>query len=124
MVAEPPFADATSYWDEPTYAQEKYIGPFTSGKYFLMQVKWTISNTIKFFGLLNLISISAFTILFCFIIYLYRRKKDHEVNDWLLLLTTFLYPSGYILIFIEWRYIWLLPITFLLMLAILLTWLI
>lgn len=34
MVAEPPFADATSHWDEPTYAQEKYVGPFTSGKYF------------------------------------------------------------------------------------------
>ncbi|MES2893997.1 MAG: hypothetical protein V4725_18400 [Bacteroidota bacterium] len=123
MVAEPPFVDATSYWDEPTYAQEKYVGPFTSGKFFLVQVKWTISNIIKFFGLLNLISICAVTILLCFIVLLYRRKKDHEDNDWLLLLTTLLYPSGYILIFIEWRYIWLLPIMLLIMAAISLTWL-
>src|SRR4051794_20736169 len=99
MVAEPPFDDAISYWDEPTYAQEKYVGPFTSGKYFLVQVKWTISNIIKFCGLLNLVSIFSFMVLLCFIVYLYRRKKDSGINDWLLLLTTIIYPSGYLLIF-------------------------
>ncbi|MEO6230982.1 MAG: hypothetical protein ABJB11_03510 [Ferruginibacter sp.] len=121
MVAEPPFADATSYWDEPTYAQEKYVSPFTSFKYFLKQVKWTISNTIKFCGLLNLISIFSFVVLLGFIAYTYSRKKLTEGNEWLLLITTILYPSGYLLIFIEWRYIWLLPITLLIMMGILLS---
>jgi hypothetical protein len=121
LVAEPPFTDATSYWDEPTYAQEKFVGPFTSVKFFFTQVKWTISNTIKFFSLLNLVSVFAFMTVICFIVYLYRRKKDDSVNNWLLLLTSLLYPLGYLLIFIEWRYIWLLPITILLMMAILLT---
>jgi hypothetical protein len=122
MVAEPPFADATSYWDDPTYAQEKYVGPLTSGKYFLKEIKLFISTTIKFFGLLNLVSIFSFLIFFCFIVYLYRKKREHETNDWLLLLTTLIYPSGYLLIFIEWRYIWLLPITILLMMAVTLSY--
>ncbi|MEO6720267.1 MAG: hypothetical protein ABIN67_07860 [Ferruginibacter sp.] len=117
MVAEPPYLDATSYWDDPTYAQEKYVGPFTSGKYFLKEIKLFISTTIKFCALLNLISIFSFLILCCFIIFLYRKKKDHDTNNWLLLLTTLLYPSGYLLIFIEWRYIWLLPVTLILMMA-------
>lgn len=121
IVAEPPFADATSYWDEPTYTQEKYVGPFTSFKYFLRQVKLTISNTIKFCGLLNLISICSFVILLGFIAYTYSRKKLTEGNEWLLLITTVLYPSGYLLIFIEWRYIWLLPVTLMIMMGILLS---
>ena len=123
MVAELPYPDATSYWDEPTYAQEKFIGPFTSGKYFLKEIKLVISNTIKFCSLLNLISIFSFLIFCCFIIYLYRKRKDNDTNSWLLLLTTILYPSGYLLIFIEWRYIWLLPVTLILMMAITLSYL-
>ncbi len=123
MVVPPPFADATSHWDEPTYAQEKFIGPFTSRKYFLQQIKLAISNVIKFSGMLNTLSICSFMTLCCFIIYLYRRKKDTGANDWLIMITTLLYPAGYILIYIEWRYIWLLPITILLMMAVLLSYL-
>lgn len=122
MVAEPPYTDATSYWDEPTYSQEKYVGPFTSVRYFLIQIKWTISNTIKFLGLLNQITVFVYLVLFSFLFYLYRQKTGGHYNEKLLLLTTLLYPSGYLLIFIEWRYIWLLPITILLMSAILLSW--
>jgi hypothetical protein len=67
---------------------------------------------VKFTSLLNTMSIFCISILIGFIIYLARRKKDSEANDWLLLLTTVIYAGGYLLIFIEWRYIWLLPITF------------
>lgn len=123
MVAEPPFPDATSYWDEPTYSQEKYVGPFTSVGFFLKQIKLTISNSIKFSGLLNQVTIFVYVILVGFLFYLYRKKRDWPVNENLLLFTTLLYPVGYLLIFIEWRYIWLLPVTILLMAAVLLTWL-
>ena len=123
MVAEPPFGDATSYWDEPTYSQQKIVTPFTSVHFFLAEIKWAFSNAVKFVGLLNLISVFFFVILLGFLIYLYRKKKETVTNEWLLLITTLLYPSGYLLIFIEWRYIWLLPILFLVMAAILITWL-
>lgn len=121
MVAEPPFGDATSYWDDPTYAQEKWVGPFTSFQYFLKEIKWTISNCIKFANGLSTMSVFAWLILTGFIIHLIRKKKDAPATEQLLLITSILYPSGYLLIFIEWRYIWLLPVTFSVMGAILLT---
>ncbi|MFZ4059095.1 MAG: hypothetical protein ACOYKE_13210, partial [Ferruginibacter sp.] len=70
MIAEPPFVDATSYWDEPTYAQEKLISPFTSAHFFFVQIKWTISNIIKFSGMLNTMSVFTYLIVFGFIFYL------------------------------------------------------
>lgn len=114
LVAEPPYPDATSYWDDPTYAQEKWVGPFTSPHFFLVQVKWWASNVLKFAGLLNQMTVFAWLILFGYAFWLYRSKQappGYWQLGWLFLL----YPAGYLLIFIEWRYIWLLPILLLLM---------
>ncbi len=122
LVAVPPYPDASSYWDEPTYTQKKIVGPFTAPVYFFREVKIVISNVIKLTGLLNTMSIFIFSILIVYLIYLYRKKKDAATNDQILLVTTLTYPFGYLMIFIEWRYIWLLPIVFILMLARLLTY--
>ncbi len=122
LVTAPPFSDATSAWDEPTYSQEKYYTPFTSVKHFSRQIKLFISNSIKLSELVNQISIFAMLILVGFLVYLFSKKQQAESAEWLLLLTTLLYPSGYLLIFVEWRYIWLLPITLLIMSSILLSY--
>jgi hypothetical protein len=121
MIAEPPFVDATSYWDEPTYAQEKLISPFTSAHFFFVQIKWTISNLIKFSGMLNTMSVFTYLIVFGFIFYLYKKRCVQPIkNELLIFLTGIIYPSGYMLLFIEWRYVWLIPILLLLMSGILL----
>jgi len=123
MAFDLPYTDATSTWDEPTYSQQKFITPFTSIHYFLVETKVTFSNFIKFGGFLNGISIFAFVILVGYLIYLYKKKKELFVNDELLLLTTMLYPAGYLFILLDSRYFWLLPISILLMSAILISWL-
>jgi hypothetical protein len=119
LVAEPPYTDATSYWDDPTYAQEKFVGPFTSMHFFAVQVKWWISNVLKFAGLLNQISVFAFLILLGFGFWLYRTPKLPP-SAWQLGWMLSLYPAGYLLIFIEWRYIWIIPVLLLLLAGILL----
>lgn len=121
MVAEPPYADATSYWDEPTYAQDKIITPFTSVRYFFKEIKWTTSNAIKLGHLLNDISVFSIVIAIGFAFYLYRKRREASLGEWLLMVFSFLYPLGYLMIFVEWRYIWLLPISYLFLGAILLS---
>ena len=123
MVSEPPFVDGTSTWDEPIYAQDKFVTPFTSFHYFLEEIRGTCDNTILFTKTLNDISIFSFAILIGFAVYLFKTKKETVATEWLLMATTIIYPVGYLFVAIDWRYFWLVSITLLLMAAILLTYL-
>lgn len=121
ITTPPPFEDATSVWDEPTYAQEKYFTPFTSIQHFKTQIKIVISTCIRYLSSLSTMSIFAFLILTAFLIHLLIQKQEADIREWVLYITTLIYPIGYLTIFVEWRYLWLLPITLLLLMAILLT---
>ncbi|MEO8762972.1 MAG: hypothetical protein ABI416_01735 [Ginsengibacter sp.] len=120
LVVAPANPQALAIADDPTYFQQHYITPFTSANYFFKQVKITIWNIFDYTRLLNEISIFAITILLAFSIYLYHRSgMNWQPNEVFLLITAILYPSGYLLIALEWRYIWLIPVVLLLMAAIL-----
>jgi len=122
LVVLPPNPYGLSISDDPTYFQKKYITPLTSSKYFFKQIKITLWNIIDFFRILNEISIFSITILLTFCIYLYYRyERNWQPNEIILLTTTILYPSGYLLIALEWRYIWLIPVMLLLMASIILS---
>lgn len=116
LIVPPPNPGGLSISDDPTYFQKNYITPFASSKYFFKQIKITLWNIIDYFRLLNEISIFSITILLAFFIYMYSVfKKKWKPNEVILLVTTILYPCGYLLIALEWRYIWLIPVMLLLM---------
>ncbi len=121
MVIAPPYKEAISYWDEPAYKKEKTLSPFNSAALFFKQIKLIGSNTISFSQILFSVSVFSFFILAGFIFYLFKRKKETTSGEWILLLTIILLPAGYLLIIIEWRYVWILSMLLLIAGCILLT---
>jgi hypothetical protein len=121
LIVPPRDHNAISIADDPTFFQKNYITPFTSTHYFLKQIKITVANIIEYFKLLNDISFLAITIsLFFLILVVAGLLKVNETINQLLLTTLLLYPCGYLLIAIEWRYIWLIPLLLLFMAGIIL----
>ena len=120
LVVPPPNQYALAIADDPTYFQKKYITPFNSTHYFLKQIKITIANVFEYARLLTNISFFSIAIFLAFAIYLLSKKKfENAGNEKIIFLSAFLYPLGYLLIAIEWRYIWNVPILLIIMAGIL-----
>ena len=121
LIVPPKDINALSIADDPTFFQYKYISPFTSLHYFFKQIKITLANFIEYSKLLNEISFLGIAIILGFVIYLNKNIfRNIAITNNLLLFTLLIYPLGYILIAIEWRYIWIIPILLLLMSGVLL----
>lgn len=120
LVVPPPNQYALAIADDPSYFQKKYITPFTSTHYFLKQIKITLANVFEYAKLLTSISFFSIAIFLAFAIYLLAKKRfKNAANEKILFLSAFLYPLGYLLIAIEWRYIWNVPILLIIMAGIL-----
>lgn len=117
----PPYKEAMSSWDEPVYKKEKTVSAFDSKELFVKQLKLAAYNTKEFSKLLLNISFFSFFILAGFLYYLFKRKKQTTVQEQLLFITMLLLPAGYLLVIIEWRYIWMLSILLLIAGSIVLT---
>lgn len=108
--------NALSIADDPTFFQKKYTTPFTSSYYLLKEIKNSIANVFEYARLLNEISFFSITIIAVFLfLILVDFKKRRDLKKILLLATVMLYPVGYLLIAVEWRYIWLVPLLLLIM---------
>lgn len=124
LVVAPKGNMALSISDDPSFFQGKYINMFSSPHYFLKQIKITIANFFEYFKLLNEISFLAISIILIFVfIKILKPLKEIPSADFILSLTVLFYPMGYLLIAIEWRYIWLLPILLLLMCGVIIKYL-
>ena len=113
----PPKGDmALCMADDPSFFQEKHINMFTSFHYFAKQIKITIANFFAYTVLLNEISFLAISILLTFILLkIIKPIKEISSENFILGFSLLFYPMGYLLIAIEWRYVWLIPILLLLM---------
>lgn len=121
LLVPPPNPYALAIADDPSLMQEKYITPLTSSHYFFKQLKITLANFFEYAKLLTNISIFAIAIFLAFALYLLVKKKAGRATDEMVLFfTACFYPLGYLLIAIEWRYVWLIPILLLIMAFILL----
>jgi hypothetical protein len=118
LAVPPANLSALAIADDPTFFQHAYVTPFTSGRYFFKQVKITLWNIFDYARLLNEISIFSISILLAFGIYLYLFRWRWKRQEVLLLVTALLYPAGYLLIALEWRYIWMIPVLLLAMAAV------
>jgi hypothetical protein len=116
LVIPPPYPGGVSNWDDPSYQQKLRITPFTSQQYFYKEIKLAAYNSYTLCNILTGISIFSIPCLLIFLFYLFKNHKTEAfTSHWILCLSTLLYPAGYLLIFIEWRYIWIIPLFLLMM---------
>lgn len=114
LIAPPPYADSPGSWEDPiSIPMER-----TQGEYFfrpdilVKQARLLLTNVIRGVNAFNHLSFLALAILFGMGIYL-QQQRDRVLS--IFFLTALLLPLGYLLVFIESRYIW--PVNLLLLIG-------
>ena len=109
-LIKPPNPNATSTWENPSIVKLKDWSPFESLKYFEFQLNIIHKNFLKtiiiiiteFYSILSL----AIIIVSLYFISKPNTKKCFKERLIYLMITIFIYSSGYLLIFVEERYLW------------------
>jgi len=115
----PPSAYSLASSDDPSLIVPHTVNMLTSKHYFFKEIKIFFATIIEYTKILNSVSVISITILLLFLFYLYKEKMGFDFKARLFVFTL-LYPLGYFLIAIEWRYVWINIFTILLMLSLLL----
>lgn len=101
---------AISAWEDPTYLEMRSWGPLNSWASFKYELTIIRDNLIKIMEFLNEFSyFSLFIIISAFLVLMRPIKELLETQDMLFnfFLTIILYTAAYILIFVEFRYLYL-----------------
>jgi len=114
---QPPFKNATSAWEDPSYLKVSWWNPFQSinnFNYFLTKIGINLSSLV---GFINEFSYFAFIILITYILFIKGSSKEliSKQNIFYPLITILILPIGYIITGIEIRYLWLIYVLLLLM---------
>lgn len=117
-LKEPYFKTSICYGEDPSYVPIKSWNPFSSWHSLKHQIKVTLKNTYAaYLVLLRFtpfsIAIISLYILFC--VTNYNNKRLFYTIEFFCLLTIFLYASGYLLLYIEERYLWIIYLMIILM---------
>jgi len=102
----PPNQTAFSAWEDPTYIKKVRWSPFESGRDFLYLMKNTAKNTETYLIYLKRKPVIFFTIIFFIVILIPFRWKALDDKPFYLFLTTILQPLGYLILYVEERYVW------------------
>ena len=111
QLLPPAYPDSPCYWEDPFYANGTTPHFWSSWYLFGMQLIRICYNLYKF--LVSILQLSVFFpfILFLFMRFVANRKTRSPDPAFIIALTSFLFPVGYLLINFESRYIWyLLPL--------------
>lgn len=119
LFIPPPSVYSLASSDDPSLTSPTHINLFTSKHYFFKSIKIFFATIIEYTKVLNAISFTSVAIILFFIFYFFKEYEKNELKKNLLAFTL-LYPIGYFLIAIEWRYVWINTFTLLVMLVILL----
>ena len=114
---QPPFKNATSAWEDPSYSNVQWWNPFKSVynfNFFLSKIGINISYLV---GFINEFSYLAFVILFSYLLFIKGSSKEliSKQSIFYPLITILILPVGYIITGIEIRYLWLIYVLLLLM---------
>ncbi|WP_414469510.1 hypothetical protein [Methanobacterium sp. ACI-7] len=115
-LVKPPNDSAGSAWEDPSYYKMKSWS-INSWENFKFQIEIILKNIVNMINIIELFSIFSIVIIIGAIFLIIRSSTDHVSRDKLiyLLITILIYSGGYILIFVEARYIWLIDILLLIM---------
>jgi hypothetical protein len=101
----PYYTGSFGWWEDPSYYAGEVVNLFTSGAYFFKQIKVFFHNCIVFVQLLFQISIFA-PVIIAGIFLQTIKKKDALFQK--LSIFLLLFPAGYLLTFVDGRYLWIL----------------
>jgi len=102
-ILVPPNETAISAWEDPSaYPVEVKWNPLGSREEFEYQISLIINNSVEFFSFIFL-----FSPLVIFLIALMVKDVLKSETLRYLIISGLVYPSGYLILFIETRYIWL-----------------
>ncbi|MBS4065309.1 MAG: hypothetical protein KGZ74_12155 [Chitinophagaceae bacterium] len=99
----PTYNDSPGWWEDPSYYKGEVVNMFSSGTYFLKQVKVFLHNGIIFSKTFFQISIVAPLVIIGFLATAVRKKEEpfQKLSIFLVL-----FPIGYLLTFVDGRYLW------------------
>jgi hypothetical protein len=102
----PPNQTAYSAWEDPTYIKKVAWSPFASTRDFYYFMKNTAKNTATYLIYLERKPVIFFTIISFIIILIPLNLKSLDKKPFYLFLTTILQPIGYLMLYVEERYVW------------------
>jgi hypothetical protein len=113
-LLEPSNKDAVSIWEDPAEIQLEEWNPLESSEYFVLQMEIVKNNVLRTIAFLERFSPIAMLILILSIYFVVKSESRRVKFDLVkILMTILIYIGGYVLIFVEPRYLW--PISFLLL---------
>lgn len=100
----PHYQDSPGWWEDPFYMQDRFVNMFTSINYFIKQMRLFLYNIPQFLKVLVDISAFSITAIMAILLYAFYKKEELFMRIAIVLI---IYPLGYLLTFVEGRYLWL-----------------
>jgi hypothetical protein len=113
LLIPPPYADSPAFWEDPWLSQDKLSSPLSSPRHFMRWTARVVHTTLVAIGCMNELSVLGIGLILLGVWYfLMRQKTESDKGEeafplLVLWLTILLLPSGYLLMHIETRYLWL-----------------
>lgn len=108
LLLPPPYPDSHNFWEDPYSYYNNFYGPLSSFSNFLKAIKLIFHNIKESVFVFTEIS---FTLIGVFVYWIIRLIKSNQKEKYfsisLLLISSIVLVTGYLLIHIETRYIWL-----------------
>jgi hypothetical protein len=101
----PHYKDSPGWWEDPFYMQDHFVNMFTSLNYFIKQLRLFLYNIPLFLKVLVDISAFSITVIVAILFNAFYKKDEVFLRITFVLI---IYPLGYLLTFVEGRYLWLL----------------
>jgi hypothetical protein len=102
----PPNRTAFSAWEDPTYIENVAWSPFQSKEDFYYFIEHTARNAATYLLYIKRKPVVFFTIVVFIVLLVPLRVKFLDNKPWYLFLTTLLQPIGYLMLYVEERYVW------------------
>jgi hypothetical protein len=105
---KPPTNSSTSIWDDPSYMKMEHWSPFASVGDFERQLMIIWENIVFTYTIIESFFIVSIFLIIAMIIFIWRSKAQQIIKERLvyLLITIFIYATGYCFITVVWRYLW------------------
>lgn len=108
LLIPPPYPDSPNFWEDPFTYYNHFSGPLSSSTNFLRAVKLGLHNCKESIGLFTEMSLVILPVFIYWVIRLIKTKaKENFFSIGLLLIASAVLTTGYLLIHIETRYLWL-----------------
>lgn len=113
LLIPPPYADSPTFWEDPWLSQDKLISPLSSPRHFLRWSARVMHTCLVALGCMNELSVLSIGLMLFGVWYFFMKPRSQTDEGGeafplqILWITVLLLPSGYLMMHIETRYIWL-----------------